>query len=217
MSNDFKVEMPGGGGYLHLQSNEECDRFNTLSQQYQQQYSLRKVNDLTNLSTLLVQHVNLYRAQQAMTGRQPAVDDDGLPTGKYEMRQLKPAEIRAFQGQITDASKEIRTIETTMGVDRKSRDAQGDESVQAWLTAMKAKAVRYGLHVSTRVKKYEEFAMELRWRIRLEQNGDAEDKHYEQCSPEEIVKWARVELEKLEKVDRDFANEEGKIAIGSTP
>lgn len=217
MPDDFKVEMPGGGGYLHLQSNEECDRFNTLAEQYQQQYSLRKVNDLTNLSTLLVQQINLYRAQQAMTGRQPEMDDDGIPTGRYEMRQLKPAEIRAFQGQITDASKEIRTIEQTMGIDKKSRDAAGDESVQAWLTAMKAKAVRYGLHVSKRVKAYEEFAMEMRWRVRLEQNGDAEDKHYEQCTPEEIVKWARGELEKLEKVDVEFAKEESKLVVGAAP
>lgn len=214
MTDDLEVEFPGGGPF-HLQSREEADRWTTLSARYQDEYSLRKVNDLTNLGTLLVQHINLYRAQLALSGRVAEVDEEALPTGRYQMKVLKPAEIKAYQEQVTNASKEIREIEKAMGIDKKSREAAGDESLRGWLTAMKARSHRYGLHVSRRLTAYEEFVMELRWRMRLNQNGDAEDKHYEDCTDEGVIKWAREQLEELERKDREFAHEEGALVVGS--
>lgn len=208
------VELPGGGAHIPLQSKEEVDRWQTLEAAYRDQYDLRKINDLTNLGTLLVQQVNLYRAQMGLSGRVPVLDDFGLPTGEYEQRVLKASEVRSFQDQITNASKEIREIERAMGIDKKSRDQAGDESLRSWLVQMKARAHRYGLHVSKRVTKYEEFAMELRWRLRLNEIGDAEDKHYEECSDEGIIRWARAQLAELEQADRQFAQEEGALVLG---
>jgi hypothetical protein len=80
---------------------------------------------------------------------------------------------------------------------------------------MKARAHRYGLHVSKRVTAYEEFVMELRWRVRLNENGDAEDKHYEDCDDAGIIKWARAQLAELEEADKKFASEEGALVIGN--
>lgn len=211
----YRAQLPGGGGGLVLQSAEELDRWTTLEAAYRDQYDLRKINDLTNLATLLVQHINLYRAQQSLSGRMPEVDDDDMPTGRYVSRVLKAAEVRAFQEQITNASKEVREIERTMGIDKKSRDSAGDESLKSWITAMKARAHRYGLHVSARTKAYEEFAMELRWRLRLNEIGDAEDKAYENVSDAEVVKWAREQLTTLEEIDRAFAKDEGALILGS--
>lgn len=215
MNDDHLVELPGGGGHIPLQSQEEVDRWSTLEQQYRDQYDLRKINDLTNLSTLLVQQINLYRAQLALSGRIPETDEDGYPTGRMVQRVLKSAEVKAYQEQITTASKEIREIERTMGIDKKSRDAAGDESSKAWLMAMKSRAVRYKLHVSGRVLAYEEFAMELRWRVRLNEVGDAEDKQYEDCTEAGIIKWVREQLAELEQKDREFAQEEGALVLGS--
>lgn len=212
--DSYRVDLPGGGGGITLQTTEEVDRWLVLEAAYRDQYDLRKINDLTNLGTLLVQHVNLYRAQQALTGRVPEIDEDDLPTGRYVSRVLKAVEVRAFQDQINTASKEIREIEKTMGIDKKSREAAGDESLKSWLTMMKARAHRYGLHVSRRVTAYEEFCMELRWRLRLNEVGDAEDRHYEDCDADGILKWARAQLGALEEKDREFAQEEGALVLG---
>ena len=213
-ATEHTVEMPGGGGSMWLSSQAEVDRWQTLESQYREQYDLKKINDLTNLGTLLVQQINLYRSQMALSGRLPETDEDGLPTGRMLSRVLKPAEVKSYTEQVTNAAKEIREIERAMGIDKKSRDNAGDESLRSWLVGMKERAHRYGLHVSKRVKCYEEFAMELRWRLRLEEIGDAEDKHYEDCTAEGIMKWAREELNKLEQVDRDFASEEAALVIG---
>jgi hypothetical protein len=215
MSNDqHVVTLPDGGGEMWLGSKAEVDRWQTLETRYRDEYDLRKVNDLTNLGTLLVQQINLYRSQQALSGRIPEVDADDLPTGKMKSVVLKPAEVTRYQEQVTNASKEIREIEKTMGIDKKSRDAAGDETLRSWLMTMKDRAHRYGLHVSRRTKAYEEFAMELRWRVRLNQVGDAEDKMYEDCTDERIIQWVRERLAELEVKDQEFAQEEGALVLG---
>lgn len=212
--SDLAVELPGGGGKLPLQSAEEVDRWMTLRTAYEDQYDLKKINDQTNLGMVLVQQINLYRAQLALSGRVPEVDEDGLPTGRMQQRVLKPAEARQYQEAIRDAAKEIRDIEKTMGIDKASREKSGEDNTRAWLIRMKARAHRYGLHVSTRVTKYEEFVMELRWRLRLNEVGDAEDKAYEGCSDAGIIQWARTQLAELEEVDKKFAQEEGALVLG---
>lgn len=217
MSDDHTVEMPGGGGLMWLQSREEVDRWQTLEGQYVSQYDLRKVNDLTNLGTLLVQQVNLYRAQMALSGRVPQLDEEGLPTGKMVSRVLKPAEVKAHQEAVNIASKEIREIEKAMGIDKKSRDQAGDESLRGWLVVMKERAHRYGVHVTGRTKRYEEFVMELRWRLRLNEIGDTEDKVYEDCTNDGLLKWGREQLADLEEKDRKFAAEEAALVMGKVP
>lgn len=214
MTDDFTVHMPGGGGEMWLANAAEVDRWQTLETQYREQYDLRKVNDLTNLGTLLVQQINLYRAQLALSGRIPETDEDGLPTGRQVSKVLKPAEVKSHQESVTAASKEIREIEKAMGIDKKSRDQAGDESLRSWLITMKERAHRMGLHVSKRTRAYEEFAMELRWRVRLNEIGDSEDKAYEDCSDEGVVKWAREQLATLEQHDKEFATEEGALVLG---
>lgn len=214
MSDEYIVDMPGGAGPMWLSSQAEVDRWTTLESQYAEQYDLRKVNDLTNLGTLLVQQINLYRAQMAMSGRVPELDDDDLPTGRMISKVLKPTELKNHQESVNTASKEIREIERAMGIDKKSRDQAGDETLRGWLVVMKERAHRYALHVSGRVKTYEEFAMEMRWRLRLNEIGDTEDKVYEDCTDEGVIKWAREHLAELEEADRKFAEDEGALILG---
>lgn len=210
---EFVVEMPGGGT-LHLQSDDEVDRWETLSASYQRDYKLTKINDLTQLGTLLQQHLAIYRAQVGLSGMEQEFDEDGLPTGKWKKVELKGPERKRFLDEINNASKEVREIEKSMGIDAKSRSQSGDETVRDFVTRLKAFGYEYGVHVSARVIAFENFVNELRWRVRLEENGDAEDKSYEECSSEQICAWARAELAKLEEIDREFANEKGKLVLG---
>lgn len=214
MSVEYVVELPGGGT-IHLQSEEEVDRWNTLSESYQRDYKLTKINDLTQLGSLLQQHIVMYRAQVGLSGMMQEFDDESLPTGKWvKDEDRKPADDKRDQEAMNNASKEIREIEKAMGIDAKSRSQTGDETVRDYVTRLKQAGYEYGIHISERVLAFENFVMELRWRARLEQNGDAEDKAYEDCTPEGILKWVREELGALEAKDRDFAHTKGKLVLG---
>lgn len=210
--SQLEVELPAGGK-IHLLDSEEVDLWVTLSQRYQNDYKLKKVNDLTSLGTLLMHHLALFRAQRALSGIQPQYDDEDLFTG-IERVKVTPSDAAGYSMEINRSSKEIREMEKVMGIDKKSRDAAGDQDVPNYLKRLKAFGREMGIHISKRVHAYEEFVNELRWRVRLEQNGDPEDKQYEECTPELILRWARGELDKLAEIDKQFAEEKQKLVVG---
>lgn len=211
MSHD--VELPGGGT-IHLQSADEVDRWNTLDTAYRTDYPLTKINDLTTLGSILTQHVIIYRAQRALSGVEDEFDDEGLPTGMTVRKELKPAQIKAHQESINSANKEIREMERLLGIDKRSREAGGKDTIQDYLQRVKKLGREYGIHVNDRTKAYEEFVNEMRWRIRLLEVGDSEDRAYHDCTPEGILKWAKEMLELLESKDQDWAQQVGKLYVG---
>jgi hypothetical protein len=208
----LEVDLPAGGK-MHL-LDEEVDLWTNLSQRYQSDYRLRKVNDLVALGSILMHQLTLFRAQRALSGLVPKYDDDELFTGQFERIKVTQSASQAATQDIARASKEIRELEKSLGIDKKGRDAAGDQDIPTYLRRLKAFGREMGIHISKRVHAYEEFVNELRWRVRLEQNGDPEDKAYHDCTPEGILKWADAQLEHLTEVDKEFAREKGKLVVG---
>lgn len=209
----FIVHLPAGG-QLHLHSAEEVDMWEKAEENYRRDYALDKANDLVLLGAILTQQLALFRAQQEVNGMKPAFDAEGLPEGKYKRVALKPSELKSAQDVVIRASKEIRELETTLGIDKKTRDAGGKQTTADYLSELKRAAAQMGIHISKRVLAYEAFAMELRTKLRILANADEEDKQYEDVSEEKVLEWARNELAKLEEIDKKFAEEKGKIFVG---
>lgn len=95
-----------------------------------------------------------------------------------------------------------------------TREAGGQHTVASYVEELKRAAHQYGIHVSKRVKLYEKFVMELRWRLRLLENGDAEDRAYHGISEDKIIAWCREQLESLEDADKKFASDKGRLWVG---
>lgn len=210
---DFKVELPGGGE-LHLQSVEEQNLWESTNERYQEEYTLEKPNDLVLLGVILSQQISLFRAQQRLNGMEAALDNNGVPTGSYNRVEVKPADMAKYQKMIQIAATEMRELEKTLGIDKKTREAGGQHTVATYLTELKLAANQYGVHISRRVKEYEQFVMDLRWRLRLLKNGDEEDRAYHGISEEKVLEWAEGRLLELEEIDKKFATERGKVWVG---
>lgn len=213
MTQEFIAELPAGGT-IHLQSEDELNHWNELKTGFQRDYRLIKVNDLTNLGTLLIHHMTLFRAQRRLAGMEPQIDDEGLPTGRFTKVEVKDADRTRAIKEITEASKEIRNTEAAMGIDKKSREASGPQTMVSYIETMKRLAHDYGVHINQRVQALEEFRGELSWRVRLEQQGDVEDKAYMEATPEQILAWIRAELAKLEESDKEFAEHQALVMGG---
>lgn len=209
----FEVDLPGGGKLLLL-SSEEVDMWNKGVASYKADYGLVKTNDLVMLGAILTQQLALFRAQQRINGMTARLDGNNVPTGEYELIPLKPSELNAAQETVRKASAEIRNIEGSMGIDKKTREQGGTQTVQQYVSTLKLAANAYGIHIAKRVKEYESFAMAMRTKLRILANADAEDKAYEEISEEKVLEWARQRLAHLEQVDKDFANEKGKLVVG---
>lgn len=212
-ARDYRAGLPDGGE-INLQSEQEVDKWETLSERYQKEYRLTKVNDLTTLGTLLQQHILLYRAQRDLSGMVEEEDEDGIGTGVWKRVQMNAADLAKAQKALAAASTEIRALEKQLGIDKASREASGSMTIPDYLSRLKNYGRLYGLHVTDRVKFIEEFVMELTWRLNLEREGDAEDRAYHDCTPEKILDWARERIETMEEKDKEWAKEVGALFVG---
>lgn len=200
------------GGKLYLRSAEELEYAEKVRDRYIEDYNLNKTNDLALVGALVSQQLELYRAQQEMNGMVPVLDAADVPTGEYKIEQTKPAEKKAAQQRLIAATNEVREIEKTLGIDKKTREAGGAYSVEEYIGTLKKAARSFGLHISRRFKRHEDFANGLRWRIRVLRNGDAEDRAYHGVeTPEKVVAWAEAELEQIEHHDQEFAKEHALV------
>jgi len=213
-TQSFEVDLPVGGGKLHLLSAEEVTMWETAATNYRSDYGLTKTNDLVLLGALLTQQLAMFRAQQRINGMEPVLDSEGVPTGKYRVVTLKATELAAASETVRKAGKEIREIEQALGIDKKNREAGGTQTVQQYVTTLKRAGNEYGVHISKRTLAYERFCMALRTKLRILQNADEEDKAYEGVSGEAILNWSRDGLAKLEEVDKEFAKEKGRLVVG---
>lgn len=209
----YMVTLPAGGE-LHLHSAEEVQMWETADNRYRSDYALDKANDLVLLGAILTQQLALFRAQQEVNGMKPDFDGQGLPTGEYKRVALKPSELKAAQAVVISASKEIRELESTLGIDKKTRDAGGKQTTADYLAELKRAALAMGIHISQRTLAFESFAMELRTKLRILANADEEDKAYEGVSEQSVLEWSRQKLAELEEVDKKFAKEKGKVFVG---
>lgn len=210
----FEVELPGGGR-LHLQTNDEVDLWETSRGKYINSYGLAEQNDLLLLGAVLSQQLAMYRAQQRMNGMEAEFDTSGLPTGRYKKTaNLKASDISAAQNIITKAATEIRELEKALGIDKKTREQGGQETVRGYVMTLKSAARAYGLHVSDRLKLYEKVMMEARWKLRLLRNGDAEDRQVHAITKDNILDWLEKELANVEEFDKQFGRDYAKTYLG---
>lgn len=209
----FSVDLPTGGP-MYLQSAEEVELWNGSKLRYIEDYHLTKMNDLVLLGVLLQQQLIVFRAQRKLNGMEPELDNANVPTGRYVQVEVDDGDYQGALNQLNKASAEIQKTEKALGIDKVTREAGGAMSVSNYLRTLKSAVHDRGIHLSKRVIAYEGFVQELRSRLRMLKNLDAEDRAYHNITPDAILEWADDELQALEKIDKDHAREWGKLYAG---
>lgn len=211
----FEVDLPAGGGKLALRSQDEADLWEELHDKYIKDYGLTKANDLALLGAILSQHLALFRSQQRLNGMTPETDQAGVPTGRYILDPKHTSKDSSMaQSAITKASEEIRALEKALGIDKKTREAGGQYNTADFIGNLKRAANRMGVHIAKRVKMYEEFNNDLRWRLRVLDNADDEDRAHHGISETSILDFCRIELGKIEAEDKKYAKQHSSLFIG---
>jgi hypothetical protein len=210
---DFSVELPSGG-MLHLQTPDEVQFWNESMAKYGEEYTFAKQNDLITLGMLLQQQVILFRLQTQINGMEPELDASDVPTGAYKRIQLDAGETSTIQKTMTATAAEMRALEKSLGIDKATREQGGTHTVDSYVKSLKRAAHVRGVHIAERTIEYEKVINELRVRLRLLYNGDAEDRKYHSITPKTILDWLREECARLEQVDKDFNMQHGKLFIG---
>jgi hypothetical protein len=209
----FEVELPAGGS-LMVQSAEEVDLWETSRLKFVDDYHLSKQNDLVLLGALLQQQLILFRMQRQINGMEPELDNNDIPTGKYKLVQPDSEQVASAIKQLGAASDQIRVIEKALGIDKVTRESGGAHTVENYLRTLKKAAHERAIRISQRVLAYENFVADLRWRVKVLRNADAEDRNYHDLTPEKLIDWAEGQLVTLEEADKKWAREKGKVFVG---
>lgn len=212
--HNFEVAIPGGGK-LHLHTAEEVELWDTTADAYVQDYGLTKVNDLKIVGMILMQQIEIFRAQQLSNGRQAVFDKETYePSGEYERIGLSPADKRDATQMMLKAGAEVTRLEEKLGIDKKTRDAGGKGELQDYLVVVKRAAHEYGLHIVERVKFVEALVMDLSTKLRILDNTDAEDRAYEGVTADSILNDLRKGIATMHENDETWAKEKGVLFRG---
>ena len=212
--HDFEVEIPGGGKLL-LHSAEEVENWNTTARAYVEDYGLTKVNDLKIVGMILMQQIEVFRAQQLANGMRVKFDEaTHVPSGEYERVALSPADRRDATQTMLKAGAEITRLEEKLGIDKKTRDAGGKGELQDYLVLAKRAAHEYGIHIVDRVKFVEDLIMDLSTKLRILDNTDAEDRAYEGVTSESILNDLRKGIATMHERDKEWAKDKGVLFRG---
>lgn len=198
--HDF--ELPNGA-VIRLDEIDEVEHLQQSADLLTADYTFDKYNDRVMLGALLLQQLTLYRAQKTLAktvGKGPG--------------QVGVQEAQAARKSLLESAEEIRALEKALGIDKKTREAGGQHTVQTYITTLKRAAHEYGVHIAERTKAYEDFAMELRVKLRMLDNADVEDRGHHGISEQSILDYCRGKLSELEEVDKTFANQKGKLWAG---
>jgi hypothetical protein len=188
----FQVELPGGG-FIEVRNQGEVDFWNELRDRYLDDYAIVKANDRVLVGALLSQSLEMYRAQLDLQD---------------------PKKAAQAVARISKASEQIRELEKALGIDKKAREAGGQHTVVDYITRLKRAAHAMGVRISERVLEYEDFNNELRWRLRLLRNGDAEDRKHHGITRDSILEFCERRLAEIEERDKEWAREKGAIFVG---
>ena len=210
---DYSVDLPAGGK-MHLQTPDEVALWEGAAERYTEDYDFTKMNDLFTLGSLLQQQIILFRCQTQINGMEPELDAGGVPTGSYRAVDLDANQMDKFQKQMISASSEMRALEKQLGIDKATRESGGAHTVDNYLKELKRASTQRGIHISKRTVEYERVINDLRVRLHLLFNGDAEDRRYHNITPKTIIMWMKDECDKLAEVDKKFNTEKGKLFVG---
>lgn len=186
------AELPAGG-QIQLNSADEVDEWNKLAAGYIADFGLIRTNELAQLGAILAQQIAQNRAMQDMSDIKKA-----------------PAAVSI----ITKTSETIGELEKRLGIDRKSLQAGAKDDLGDYVKLLKKAGHARAVHITERTKAFEEFCMELRWKLRVLENADDEDKRHHGLSQESVCVWAAVQLAELEAKDKTWSHEKGKLFVG---
>lgn len=213
-ARDFEVEMPAGGGTMHLHSPEEVELWERLLKGYKEEHNITVASDLVMIGTLLTQQVRLFRGQQLSMGRRVKFEEaTSRPTGEYEY--VGPEEQSKGDTMVDKASREISRLEDALGISKKARESGGANTIAEYVINAKKFAHEYGIHIVERVTYIEGVLMKAKTMIRILDNLDEEDRAYHNVTEQTIIEFLRRAAEFMEDKDKEWARDKGILFRGS--
>lgn len=192
MTSNAKLVVQGAGGMrLEVKNGLEKKWFEDTKKKYIKEFIFENVSDLQDLDRVMGLELLSFRYTQWLV---QGVDYDGL--------EFMEKEVQAHKKSV---DQEIRLTKATMGMDRKGRTADDNESVADYLQRLLRRAKEFGVHRDMQVEKIYNLFHELMTLVGLNVRTDQEEAEYLKVSDQDVLKWIRdVAIPEFQALDADF-------------
>jgi hypothetical protein len=128
----------------------------------------------------------------------------------YSGDRIDPQE---YKNQIRDYGNEIRQTKKMLGIDKKSREGEG-QTVADYIENLRQRAKEFGVMRNDQAAKAIELFQELSAFITLYDNTDALERNEQHCDQHNIIEWIReVAIPEFNEIDAKFRETSQKYWI----
>lgn len=187
-----KMMVKGAGGMrLEVMIPEEKAWFQDTLKKYLSEYSFENVSDLQDLDRVMGMELLSYRYTQWF-----------LRGSDYDGMQF---DVKGAKDHKKSLDQEIRLTKQHMGMDRKGRTADDNESVADYLVRLQRRAKEFGVHRDNQVSKIYNLFHELKTLMGLNARTDEEEQEYLDVSDQDILSWIRdIAIPEFDALDDHF-------------
>lgn len=190
------------GKSVSVQTDQEADWFEETRDAYLGETKFTERTDLVDLDRLLVLELMVFRWTMHLAAGQ---DYDG---DMVNDRQLT-TDIKLYSDQ-------INKVKESMGLNKKSRDAQANEgNFSAWLSDLKARAKIFGIHRESQLTKALALFQELHTIVTSYDRSDEEERRKLGFESEtDVLDWIRhTALPEFDVLDAYFRENEQRYWV----
>ena len=193
--DDGIIVVAPSGVSVTVMTEGERDLFEHAAAKYQQDNKLTNVTDLKDLDRILTMELMIHRWSSWVLREQDyfgsAVDLDKL------------------QKSIVEASKELRQVKKSLGIDKASRDRDKGESLATFIENVRQRAKEFGYKRNEEAIKSITLFKELQALITFHDNCTEQERKENHCELEDIFRWIQtVAIPEFEAIDVAFRREQ---------
>lgn len=182
------VRTPSGNKF-EVMTKQEKDYASDLFKKYESEYKFENPADITLLESLVSLQILLFRYSSWLTKQQ---DYEG-----------NPIDIREIQSLVIELQREVRQLQDTLGISRKSRmgaDAKPAEIISEILK----KAKEYGVHKNQVAWKFLLAYYEIKHYIGLYRRCDDVDRKRLGVTAEEVIDKIESVISEIARFEEEF-------------
>lgn len=188
----YETKSPSGAS-IALMTQAEVDYYDDISERYQKNNKFTNVSDLLELDRVLVHELMCFRwGTWLLAG---GVDYDGNPQVSLEKN------VQLY-------SKEIRDLKASLGIDKKSRDANKGANTADFIANLTLRAKEFGVHRNEQVIKAHTLWKELQGLVTLHINSTKSERSEFNAHEADIIAWCQEKFKEFDQIDEVFRQEQ---------
>lgn len=196
---DIPVTLPSGATF-QVQTAKESDYLQDLIKRYLTDNHFVNVSDIQDIDRMLVFELMIHRWSLWVSQARDYWNND--------------INAKTYSDMINDASREVRQLKKSLGVDKSTRDkTRGDDSIAALWANLLQRAKEFGYLRNEQMVQTITSFQRLKAILTFYDNADEIERKENACEMHDVLQVLRDELVKFDQLDEKFRHTQQKLWV----